>query len=83
MELIGIIASIMAAVVSTISLVFTVRNSKRFLLRSIDKKEQRIRQIDDQNYRKHGLYYRRINITPLDEERDRLNDEIEIMRRLL
>ena len=43
---IGTIASIIAAVVAYITLRFTVRNSKGYILKQIDKKKKQISEID-------------------------------------
>ena len=52
---IGTIASIIAAVVAYITLRFTVRNSKGYILKQIDKKKKRIREIDIRLVKAYGL----------------------------
>lgn len=52
---IGTIASIIAAVVATITLFFTVRNSKWNILKRIERKEQIIRELNNQYLRTYGL----------------------------
>ena len=47
MELIGIISSVVAAIVSLATLWFSVRTGKGSILKRIDKKEVRIRRIND------------------------------------
>ena len=77
MELIGIIASVIAAVAAIASLCFSVLTSKGYLLKRINHKEEQIRKIDHMLYIKNG--YKHISggpITPLDEKRRKLEDEI-------
>ena len=84
MELIGIISSVVAAISAVITLLFTVRNSKGEIIKRIEKKEKRIRRIEHQLVLKHGL--NRGNggfVTPLDEEKNRLQSEIVELRRKL
>lgn len=54
-EVIGTIASIIAAVVAYITLRFTVRNSKGYILKQIDKKKKQIREIDIRIVKAYGL----------------------------
>lgn len=53
--MIGTIASIIAAVVAYMTLRFTVRNSKGYILKQIDKKKKRIREIDIRLVKAYGL----------------------------
>lgn len=84
MELIGIISSVVAAIVALATLWFSVRTSKGSILKRIDKKEAQMRIIDDMMLRQNGLYGRfpRV-ITPLDEKRDKLQSEIDALKRKL
>ena len=52
---IGTIASIIAAAVTTITLFFTIRNSKWNILKRIERKEQIIRELNNQYLRTYGL----------------------------
>ena len=52
---IGTIASIVAAAVTTITLFFTIRNSKWNILKRIERKEQIIRELNNQYLRTYGL----------------------------
>lgn len=84
MEKIGIISSVIAAIAALAALWFSVRTSKGSILKRIDKKEAQIRKIDDQLFRMNGLHGRfpRV-ITPLDERRNKLQAEIDDLKRKL
>lgn len=74
---IGAIASIIAAVVAYMTLHFTVRNSKGYILKQIDKKKKLIREIDIRLVNAYGLNRGQCHpITPLDEQKERLEEEI-------
>ena len=84
MELTGTISSVVAAIAAIIAAIVTVRASKGNILRRIDKKEAQIRRIDNQMIQRYGLRGRFPKvITPLDEKRARLQNEIEELRRRL
>ena len=84
MEKIGIISSVIAAVAAIATLWSSLRTSKGNMLRRIDKKEAQIRKIIDQQIRMYGLNGRSNNvITPLDEKRNRLQSEINELKRKL
>ena len=84
MEMIGIVASVIAAIAAIATLWFSVRTSKGSMLRRIDKKEAQIRSIDDQQVRMYGLNGRPSSaITPLDIKRDKLQFEIDELKRKL
>ncbi len=80
MDYIGTIAAIVGAVTGIIAL----RDSKRYILRRIDKKQKKIRKIDYELDCKYGLnrgcggYY-----SPLHQQRDKLQEEVEELHRLL
>ena len=79
---IGTTASIIAAVVAYMTLWFTVRNSKGYILKQIDKK--RISEIDIRIVKAYGLNRGQCHpITPLDEQKVRLEAEINELRRKL
>lgn len=40
MDIVGVVASVVAAIASVIALIFTVRNSKGYILKRIDQKEK-------------------------------------------
>lgn len=81
---IGTVAAVIGAGVAIIALVFSVRNSKGYILKNIDKKRDKIFQIDQKLARKYGpngrypRYY-----TPLDEKREKLEREIKELERKL
>lgn len=58
---IGTIASIIAAIVATITLFFTIRNSKWNVLKKIERKERQIYELKNQYLRTFGL---QSNINP-------------------
>lgn len=82
--MIGTIASIIAAVVAYMTLRFTVRNSKGYILKQIDKKKKQIREIDICLVKAYGLNRGRCHpITPLDEQKEKLEAEINKLQRKL
>ena len=84
MEQIGILASVIAAVAAIATLCFSVRTSKGNILKRIDRKEQQIREIDHKLNLRYGLNRGSGGpITPLDEKRRRLQEEINELRRKL
>lgn len=81
---IGTIASIIAAVVAYMTLQFTVHNSKGYILKQIDKKKKLIREIDIRLVNAYGLNRGPCHpITPLDEQKERLEAEINELQRKL
>ena len=80
MESIGVIASVIAAV---LTLVVTIRNTKASILKRIDSKERYVQEIENDLCRKYGLNRRSNVITPLDEKKHRLQSEINELRRRL
>lgn len=81
---IGTIASIIAAVVAYITLRFTVRNSKGYILKQIDKKKKQISEIDIRIVNAYGLNRGQCHpITLLDEQKERLEAEINELQRKL
>ena len=82
--MIGTIASIIAAVVAYMTLRFTVRNSKGYILKQIDKKKKRMREIDIRLVKAYGMNRGRCHpITPLDEQKEKLEAEINELQRKL
>ena len=55
MNTIGIIASVIAALATIITLIFTIRNSKGNVIKRMERKQQEIREIETQFYRTYGL----------------------------
>ena len=84
MELVGIVISFIAAVAAIANMLFTITNSKGYILKRIDHKEQEISKIDIQIVNKFGLNRGRGGgITPLDAKRIKLEEEIEELKRKL
>ena len=82
--IIGAIASIIAAIVAYVSLRFTVRNSKGYILKQIDHKKNQIREIDIHLVNAYGLNRGQCHpITPLDEQKEKLEAEIKELQRKL
>ncbi len=83
MDFVIIIFSVIAAIVGVVSAVVAIRNSKRYILRRIEKLEQKVRKIDWDQDRKYGHQRMHIIITPPDRRRQKYLDEIERLKRLL
>ena len=84
MEIVGIIASLLAAIAALLSLFFTVRNSKGSILKRIDKKQKQILDIDNKLVHMFGINGRWPKvITPLDIKRSKLQSEINDLQRKL
>lgn len=80
MEYIGVISSVIAAV---LSLFVTIRNTKASINRRIDRKKRKILEIENSQCRMYGLNRKSNVITPLDEKKNKLQSEInELQRRL-
>lgn len=83
MDVIGIIAMI-AAVIGAVVGIISLRDSRRNILRRIDKKEAKIRQINHELVIRYGINQRYGNfITPLQAKRNKLQADIEELKRLL
>ena len=77
MEIIGTIASVVAAFAAIMTLWFTIRHSKGCIRRRIEKKQRKIQEIETQLVNIYGLDRGRCHpITPLDYEIERLQSEI-------
>ena len=76
--------AIMTFIVTVATLIFTVKNSKGYIYKEIDKKTEQIRQIEHNEVLKYGLNGRfPRTITPLDEKKEKLQSEItELTRKL-
>ena len=82
--MIGILASVVAALAAIASLVFSVRSSKSSVLKRIDRKEQKIREIDNALVRRFGLDSGGLRaMTPMDAKRSKLCIESEELKRKL
>lgn len=83
MDIIGIIAMV-AAVIGAIVGIISLRDSRRNIIRRLDKKEAKIRQIDHELVLRYGLNQRHGGlITPLHAKRDKLQADINELKRLL
>lgn len=77
MEIIGTIASVIAALAAIMTLRFTIRHSKGNIRRRIEQRQDKIREIETQLVNMYGLDRgRRHPITQLDLEIERLQSEI-------
>jgi archaellum component FlaC len=77
MEIVGTIASVIAALAAIMTLRFTIRHSKGNIRRRIEKRQRKIREIENQLVNLYGLDRGRCHpITPLDSEIERLQTEI-------
>ncbi len=86
--IIGTIAAVVAAVVGILSLrvsIVALRDSKRNIYKRIEKKERQIEAIDRKLINRYGFdsTTRSRGITPLDAEKDKLQQEIADLKRLL
>lgn len=78
------IIKIVGACSAVIGTSYTILNSKKILLRRIDHKEAQIIKIDSELYRRYGLNRGSFHpITHLDAKKERLQKQIEDLRRLL
>lgn len=76
--------AIMTFIVTVATLIFTVKNSKGYLYKEIDKKAEQIRQIEHNEVLKYGLNGRfPRTITPEDEKKEQLENEISELKRKL
>ena len=84
MNTIGTIASIIAAIGTIISIWYARRLSKGNIRRRIEKKQQKIRELDIQLVNLYGLDRGRCHpITPLDLKIEKLQAEIEDLQKEL
>ena len=76
--------ALMTFIVTVATLVFTVKNSKGYLYKEIDKKTEQIRQIEHNEVLKYGLNGRfPRTITPEDEKKEQLENEISELKKKL
>lgn len=85
MELLGIILSAIAAISAVATLWFSICNSKGYILRKIDWKQNKIKEIEYQLDMRYGLNRGRGGraLTPLDEKLERLKNDVTELRRKL
>lgn len=80
----ALFVSVLTLIVTIATLRFTVKNSKGYLYKEIDRKSEQIRQIEHNEVLKYGLNGRfpRV-ITQEDERKERLQNEISELERKL
>ena len=81
MNNIGIIASVIAALVAIITLIFTIRNSKGNVVKRIERKQREIHDIENNFYRTNGLNATTRMHYPTQAKIDKLNKEIAELRK--
>lgn len=80
----ALLVAILTFIVTVATLRFTVKNSKGYLHKEIDKKTEQIRHIDHESVLKNGLNGRfPRTITPELEQREQLQNEIDELRKKL
>ena len=78
---IGIIASVIAAVVAIITLFFTIRNSKGNVIKRIERKERKIQDLDNEFFKLYGPNGNMRMHYPTLMKRERLEKEIAELRK--
>ena len=81
MNEIGIIASVIAAIAAIIALIFTIRNSKGNVIKRIERKQREIRELDNQFVRTYWLNANMRMHYPTQEKKDKLEAEINELRK--
>ena len=80
----ALFVAMMTFIVTVATLIFTVKNSKGYLHKEIDRKTEQIRQIEQNEALKYGLNGRfPRTITPEDEKKEQLENEISELQRKL
>lgn len=87
MDIAVLICSIIAAVTGVASLIIAIhtrRDSKRSILKQIKNKKRQIREIDNRLFSQFGATYsNRGSIHPLEEKKEKLQSEINYLKKLL
>lgn len=87
MNTLGILGSIIAAVTGIVTVLFswsTWHDSKRNILKRIDKKERKIAEINRRLFSKYGASYsRRGYIDSLEAKKQKLQSEVDYLKKLL
>lgn len=87
MDTVGIICSIIAAFAGIITVIFSYLmwgDSKRNIIKKIEKKERQINEIENRLFRTFGASYSgRGPINPLEEKKRRLQSEVDYLKKLL
>lgn len=80
----ALLISLLTFIVAVATLIFTVKNSKGYIYRQIDRKQDQIQQIEHKEVLKYGLNGRfPMVITPDDERKEHLQKEISELNRKL
>lgn len=77
MDNIGTIASVIAAIATTITLFFTIRNSKGNIVKRIERKREQIRDLETQVCRIYGINVNARTISPWGWKISKLERQIE------
>lgn len=87
MDTVGIICSIIAVLAGIITVIFSFlmwRDSKRHILKKIEKKELEISNLQNSLYRMYGASYSgRGPLDPLELEKRKLQSEVDYLKKLL
>lgn len=87
MDVVVLVCSIIAAITGVASLIVAIltrKDSKRSLLKQIDKREREISDIDNCLFRRFGPDYSgRGFINPLEEKKRKLQSEVDYLNKLL
>ena len=81
MNEIGIIASVIAAIAAIVTLIFTIRNSKGNVIKRIERKQQQIHDLNNHFTRSYGMNANMGMHYPTQSKKDRLEREIEELRK--
>ena len=81
MNEIGIIASVIAAIAAIITLIFTIRNSKGNVIKRIERKQRQIQDLNTQFARTYGLNANMSMHYPFWTKKDKLEAEINELRK--
>ena len=81
MNYISIIASVIAALAAVITLIFTIRNSKGNVIKRIERKQRAIHDLEQRFCRTYGLNDDMRRHYDILEKREKLEKEIEELRK--
>ena len=81
MNEIGIIASVIAAIAAIIALIFTIRNSKGNVIKRIERKQDQIHELENQFYRSYGLNANMRMHYPTQVKKEKLEKEIQELKK--
>ena len=81
MNELGIIASVIAAIAAILTLIFAIRNSKGNVIKRIERKRNQIRDLEQRFYRTHGLNANMGMYPPFWKKKEKLEREIEELRK--